>query len=221
MKIEVIDYTKKIGDSIILNQMNLEMESGKVYGLKGKNGSGKTMLMRAICGLINATSGCVKIDGEIIGKQISFPRNVGILLENPGFISEYSGYKNLKLLADIKGKIGEEEIRSAMEKVGLDPNETKKFKKYSLGMKQKLGIAAAIMENPDIVLLDEPTNALDEASIELFNQVLVELKQQGKIVIWSSHDSEELRKYSDELFVINLGNLQEHILLEKTDDEEK
>ena len=167
MYLEVKNLSKTISKAQILKDITLSMERGRIYGLRGKNGSGKTMLMRSICGLILPTSGQVIIDGEILGKDISFPRSIGALIENPGFVSNYSGYKNLEILASIQNKVGEKEIKSVMEELGLDPEDKKKFRKYSLGMKQKLGIAAAVMENPDMIILDEPINALDEKTVSV------------------------------------------------------
>jgi len=159
VQIKIEDYTKTIGRAQILDNVNMELEGGKIYGFKGKNGSGKTMLMRAICGLILPTFGRVLIDGEEIGKDRSFPKSVGALLENPAFLNGYTGFKNLKMIADIKGIIGDEEIKEILTRVGLDPEDKRTYKKYSLGMKQKLGIAAAVMEKSDIIILDEPINA--------------------------------------------------------------
>ena len=159
------DYCKSFKSAEVLKNINLTLESGKVIGLKGKNGSGKTMLMRAISGLILPTSGKVYINDKELGRHISFPPSIGILIENPSFISNYTGFKNLKILASIQNRISDDEIRDAIRKVGLDPDDKRTFKKYSLGMKQRLGIAAAIMERPDIVILDEPINALDEAGL--------------------------------------------------------
>ena len=161
------EYCKSFKSAEVLKNINLTLESGKVIGLKGKNGSGKTMLMRAISGLILPTSGKVYINDKELGRQISFPPSIGILIENPSFISNYTGFKNLKILASIQNRISDDEIRDAIRTVGLDPDDKRTFKKYSLGMKQRLGIAAAIMERPDIVILNEPINALDEAGAGL------------------------------------------------------
>ena len=145
----------------VLKDINLEFTGGNVYGLSGKNGCGKTMLMRAICGLIKPTKGEIIINDKTLGKDMSFPESVGALIENPAFLNNYSGFDNLRLLADIKGIATDEEIRETMTKVGLNPDDPKKYRKYSLGMKQKLGIACAVMEKPDIVILDESINAID------------------------------------------------------------
>ncbi len=208
MKIEIKNYTKKIKDVVILSDISLVLESGVSYGLKGKNGSGKTMLMRAICGLIRPTSGEVIIDGEVLGKDISFPRSVGVLIENPAFIPNYTGYKNLELLASIQQKIGKEQICKVMKAVGLDPEDKRKYRKYSLGMKQKLGIASAFMENPDIIILDEPINAIDEAGIEMVKELVYEAKERGAIIIIACHDKEELEFLSDEIIHITEGRIQ-------------
>lgn len=186
------DYCKSFKSAEVLKNINLTLESGKVIGLKGKNGSGKTMLMRAISGLILPTSGKVYINDKELGRQISFPPSIGILIENPSFISNYTGFKNLKILASIQNRISDDEIRDAIRKVGLDPDDKRTFKKYSLGMKQRLGIAAAIMERPDIVILDEPINALDEAGAGLIKGLLDELKANGSLIIIACHDTEEL-----------------------------
>lgn len=207
MLIEINNLSKEIGNELILKDINMRMESGHVYGIKGKNGSGKTMLMRAICGLIFPTHGSIMIDGKELGKDLSFPESVGALLENPGFINEYSGVKNLKTLAAIQNKVGYEEICEALVKVGLDPSDNKKFKKYSLGMKQKLGIAGAIFENPELIILDEPTNALDEKSIVSFKEIIKELKARHALVIISCHDTEDLQELSDTIFTMENGSI--------------
>ena len=205
------DYCKSFKSAEVLKNINLTLESGKVIGLKGKNGSGKTMLMRAISGLILPTSGKVYINDKELGRHISFPPSIGILIENPSFISNYTGFKNLKILASIQNRISEDEIRDAIRKVGLDPDDKRTFKKYSLGMKQRLGIAAAIMERPDIVILDEPINALDEAGAGLIKGLLDELKANGSLIIIACHDTEELNYLSDEIYEIYDGEITGHI----------
>lgn len=166
MQIDVNSVSKQIGSQTVLEHITLHLESGHIYGLKGRNGSGKTMLMRALCGLIKCTSGEVVIDGQVLRRDISFPKSVGVLIEGPGFISNYSGLENLKTIASIKGIADEKQIREKMRELGLDPDEKKAYRKYSLGMKQKLGIVAAVMEEPELIILDEPTNALDEKTRE-------------------------------------------------------
>lgn len=205
------DYCKSFKSAEVLKNINLTLESGKVIGLKGKNGSGKTMLMRAISGLILPTSGKVYINDKELGRHISFPPSIGILIENPSFISNYTGFKNLKILASIQNRISDDEIRDAIRKVGLDPDDKRTFKKYSLGMKQRLGIAAAIMERADIVILDEPINALDEAGAGLIKGLLDELKANGSLIIIACHDTEELNYLSDEIYEIYDGEITGHI----------
>ncbi len=218
MEIEVRNLTKIISGNLILDNINIKMTRGKIYGLKGKNGSGKTMLMRAICGLILPTEGEVIIDGQVLGKDISFPNSLGALIESPGFISNYSGFKSLKILSEIQGKIDDNKINEVLTMVGLDPKEKKKFKKYSLGMKQKLGIAAAIMEEPEIIILDEPTNALDESSVISLRKTLQKYRDAGALIIISCHDSEELEFLSDEIFFMENGRLKPYNKRQKEGD---
>lgn len=207
MYIRLKNVTKKIKQDILLDHISLEFRGGKVYGLQGKNGSGKTMLMRAVCGLITLSDGEIDIDGEILHKDISFPRNIGALLENPSFLNGYTGLENLKLLADIQGGIEEKELRDCLAKVGLDADDKRVYRKYSLGMKQKLGIAAAVMGSPDIVILDEPINAIDEAGVEKVREILRGLKERGSVIIVACHDREELELLSDEIIKISKGRI--------------
>lgn len=207
MYIKITDVNKTIKKAPILRDINLEFTGGKVYGLRGKNGSGKTMLMRAICGLITPDSGIIDIDGKILGKDISFPESIGVLIENPSFIGNYTGFKNLKVLASIQNRIGDEQIRKALEDIGLDPDDKRTYRKYSLGMKQKLGIAAAVMENPDIIILDEPINALDDVSVEKVHDILEEQKKRGAVIIIACHDKEELDQLSDGIIEISDGRI--------------
>jgi len=212
--IELKDVSKKIKGIEVLKNLNCRFESGKVYGLKGKNGSGKTMLMRAVCGLIK-TSGKIDINGEILGKTISFPRSVGILIENPAFIAGYTGKKNLQVLASIQKRISDEGIVKTLQAVGLDPEDKRTYRKYSLGMKQRLGIAAGVMENPDIVILDEPINALDESGALQVREILKEQKDRGAIVILACHDTEELEFLSDEIINISDGEITGIVAVDK------
>ena len=208
MKIEIQNLCKTIKKVPILQDITVTFESGKIYGLKGKNGSGKTMLMRAISGLIIPNSGTINIDGEILGKDISFPRSIGILIENPSFLGNYTGYKNLEMLASIQKRIGEDEIRETLAEVGLDPDDKRTYRKYSLGMKQRLGIAAAVMGEPDVVLLDEPTNALDETGLEMLREIVLMQKRRGAIVILASHDRFFLESLADKILVFEDGHIQ-------------
>ena len=213
MYLEVKNISKKIGADYVLNDINLSMKRNNIYGLQGKNGCGKSMLMRVICGLVLPTTGSVVIDVEELGKEISFPRSIGVMIEKPGFLDSYSGYQNLKMLASIQNRIGEGEILEAIRRVGLEDVMHKKFRKYSLGMKQKLGIAAAIMEKPDIVILDEPANALDEKSEEKMWEIVQDERDRGALVIISCHTSEILEEISDEIFRMDMGEIKEHIVL--------
>lgn len=210
MKIEVNDYVKELSGNRVLDHISLTFESGKIYGLSGKNGSGKTMLMRAICGLIRPTQGSVSIDGQVLCRDISFPPSVGVLIESPSFISYYSGFKNLKLLASIKNIADDDTIADLMRRFELDPENKKRYKKYSMGMKQKIGIIAAIMEQPDLIILDEPINALDEKSAQVLKELLNEYKENGALIIISCHDREELEFLSDEIVYLADGKVREH-----------
>ena len=204
----VFDHvTKVIGHNTVIDNINCTMQTGSITGLKGINGSGKTMMMRLIAGLIYPTEGQVIVDGKVIGKEISFPPSLGVMLENPAFLDTYSGYDNLKLLAGINHSIPDSEIEQALSRVGLLENKGKKYKKYSLGMKQRLGIAAAIMEHPAILLLDEPTNSLDESGVELVKQLVREERARGATVILSCHDAAILEDLADEIISIKLGKI--------------
>ena len=206
--IEITDLVKDIKGKRIIDHVNLHLESGKITGLKGVNGSGKTMLMRLVCGLITPTSGSIVINGKRLGKDITFPESVGILIENPAFLDAYSGFENLKLLASIKHRIGPEEIRQTIARVGLDPDDKKKYRKYSLGMKQRLGIAAAVMEEPDIIILDEPTNALDSDGVAMRKEILHDQRERGALVLISCHDLPTLQELSDEIYLMESGALR-------------
>ena len=209
MYVEVNDYSKTIKGVDVLKDINVAFKSGIVYGLKGKNGSGKTMLMRAICGLIKPTKGSVVIDGKTLGKDMSFPDSIGVLIENPSFLPGCTGYENLEILASIQRKIGREEICEAMIAVGLRPEDKRKYRKYSLGMKQKLGIAAAVMEHPDIIILDEPINAIDEEGVVLVEKLLEHEKKRGAVIIVACHDKEEMERLADEVICIEDGKIAE------------
>lgn len=172
MKIEVVNFSKSIGKVNVLDKINISLESGHIYGIIGKNGSGKTMFLRMIAGLILPTEGEVRVDKKVLGKGSSFPDNLGILLEKPSFLSNLTGFENLQMLSKIRGVTSKEEIQIFMDLFDLNWESNQKFKEYSLGMKQKLGIIQAIMENQQIIILDEPFNALDESSVEILRQTL-------------------------------------------------
>lgn len=208
MKIQVVEVTKRIRKNLILDNVSLEMESGKIYGLQGPNGSGKTMLMRLLCGLIKANKGKVLLDGKEIGKDIDFPESVGLLIENPAFWGNYTGLKNLELLAELQKRIDTEQIRETIRDVGLDPDDKRHFSKYSLGMKQRLGIAAAIMEKPEIILLDEPTNALDERGVAEICDLIRREKERGALIVIACHDADILEDLADEIYTIYEGKVE-------------
>ena len=209
MYIELKNISKTIKDAEVLTDINYLFESGKVYGLQGKNGCGKTMLMRIISGLIRPTKGEVDINGKILWRDLDFPDSIGTLIENPAFIDGYTGFKNLKMLASIKGKINDNDINDAMTRVGLNPDYNRKYRKYSLGMKQKLGIACAFMEYPEIVILDEPINAIDKDGVVLVRKLLDDLKKKNKIVIIACHDAEEMKLLADEVINMEEGKIVE------------
>ena len=206
-EIKMINISKVIKGKIVLDNINLEIKPGMIIGFKGINGSGKTMLMRVIAGLIKPTSGEVYIDNMKLHKDISFPPSIGAIIENPAFIDSYSGRKNLKTLAGIKGEISDGDIDSILSFVGLSDAADKKYRKYSLGMKQRLGIAAAVMEKPDIVILDEPTNSLDSDGVEMVKQLAEREKARGAIVILACHEYEILKYLSDIIYSIESGRI--------------
>lgn len=207
MVIQVENVSKTIKGNMVIDCVSAEFSSGKVYGLQGINGSGKTMLMRLISGLIYPTEGRIVIDGKILGKEIAFSESIGILIENPAFLDNYSGFANLKLLASIQNKIDDEQIYKTLERVGLEPDSRKKYKKYSLGMKQKLGIAGAVMEKPELLILDEPANALDKEGIERLKKIVQEEKERGALIILSCHDSALLEAMADVIYSMENGRL--------------
>lgn len=210
-EIVVNEVSKSIYGVPIINSISMKLVSGNVYGFQGINGSGKTMLMRLICGLIYPTKGEIIIDGKRLGKEITFPQSVGLLLENPAFLDSYTGYENLEMLASIKNIITREEIHEAITSVGLDPLDKRKYKKFSLGMKQRLGIAAAIMEKPDILILDEPTNSLDSGGVSLVKTIIAKERERGAIIILACHDLPVLQDVSDEIFLLEQGKITEHL----------
>ena len=204
MVMDVLDIKK----DVILDKINVNFEKGKIHGLIGRNGSGKTMLMKCICGFVKVTSGQVIVDNKIIGKDCDFPDNIGVIIETPGFIPYYGGFRNLKLLAKINNKITDNDIKKAMESVGLNPNLKRAVGKYSLGMRQRLGLAQAIMENPEILILDEPMNGLDKEGVEDMRKYLIELRNQGKTIILASHSSEDISVLCDTVNEMDKGKIK-------------
>lgn len=208
MDIVFENVTKKIGRNIVVDNASFTIKSNSITGLKGINGSGKTMIMRLISGLIYPTSGKVFIGNKKLGEDISFPDSIGIMLENPAFLNGYNGYDNLRILADIKSIINEDDICEVMKLVGLEESGLKKYRKFSLGMKQRLGIAAAIMEKPEILILDEPTNSLDEDGVEMVKKILRQEKERGATIVLSCHDTQILEDLSDEIIEIQTGKIK-------------
>ena len=211
MIIRTENATKSIRGALILDNVNVEFESGKIYGLQGPNGSGKTMLMRLVGGLIQPSSGEVFIDGKKLGQSFDFPTSMGLLIENPAFLPNYTGLKNLELLAGIKDNVDLEQLRQTIRDVGLNPDDKRKYRKYSLGMKQRLGIAAAIMEKPELILMDEPTNALDDTGVEQICQLLQRERDRGALILMACHDAAILEKMADEIYTIYEGKVERNI----------
>lgn len=212
INIEIKNVTKTIHKQTVIREVSASMESGKIYGFQGINGSGKTMLMRLISGLIRPTEGSIEINGKVLGRDITFPESIGLFLEKPAFLGSYSGFQNLKMLASIQNRIDDTRIRDILSAVGLDPDDGKKYRKYSLGMKQRLGIAAAIVEEPELVILDEAVNALDTDGIELLKNILVSQRERGALVIISCHDLSILQKMSDEILLLESGRIAKHLM---------
>ena len=206
-KIELTGVNKYIRKNPILLDIDLELEPGNIYGFRGQNGCGKTMLMRMIGGLILPNSGEVRIDGKVLHKDIAYPKSIGALIENPAFLGGYTGRENLRMLARLSDGIGNEDVDRAIESVGLDPNDKRKYRQYSLGMKQKLGIANAVMGEPDIIMLDEPINALDEESVKKIRVMLRGLRDKSKLLIIACHDREEIEYLSDEIILMHEGRI--------------
>lgn len=205
--IKVEHLYKDFNKTKVLENINFLCETGKTYGLIGRNGSGKSVLMKCLCGLLQPTAGNIYISGKKLGSELEIPENMGILIEEPGYLSCYSGYKNLKFLADINRKADKDQIHNVLYKVGLDPTSKKPVSKYSMGMKQRLGIAQAIMDHPDILLLDEPMNGLDDQGCEDIRLLLQNLHTQGYTILLSSHNMEDIRLLCDEIFKIQNGYL--------------
>lgn len=208
MKIEIRNVTKVIKKTKVIDNVDITFEGGKIYGLSGKNGCGKTMLMRLISGLIYPTEGEVVIDGKILGKDCSFPKSIGLLIENPAFLEEYTAYENLRMLNGVGGnRLDKEEMLRLIQSVGLDPHDSRKYYKFSLGMRQRLGIAAAIMGKPDVILLDEPINAIDEDGVSEIRDLIRSLSGEDRIIIIACHDKEEMEYMADEIIYMKDGKI--------------
>lgn len=203
IKVEEVSLT--LQKSEILKNISVDFEKGKIHGLIGRNGSGKTMLMKCICGFVKPTKGSIKVRGKIVGKDMDFPENTGMIIETPGFIPYYNGMKNLLLLAGLNKKVNKQQVAQVMEQVGLSPKLKRHVGKYSLGMRQRLGIAQAIMEQPDILILDEPMNGLDKDGVKDIRQLLLQLKEQKKTILIASHSAEDIDVLCDTVHEMDKG----------------
>lgn len=207
--IQIKDLNLNIKGHLILSDVSMTMQEGKIYGLVGNNGSGKTMLMKCICGFITPTSGEIIVNAEVIGRDIDYIKDAGIIIENPGFIPYYSGMKNLRMLSEINGTADKAKIRETMEICGLNPELKLPVKKYSLGMRQRLGIAQAIMEDQSVLILDEPMNGLDKEGVAAIRELLLKKKGQGKLIILASHNREDIDVLCDEVFEVEKGKIRQ------------
>ena len=205
--IEVQNVVKRFRDQVVLKNVSISFEKGRIHGIVGRNGSGKTVLFKCICGLMHPEEGMILVNGKRVGRDVDMPEDIGAIIEAPGFLPNYSGYKNLRFLANIRRKIGKEEILNVLKTVGLDPESRKHVGKYSLGMRQRLGIAQAIMEDPEILILDEPMNGLDNAGVQDIRALLLELKAQGKTILLASHNHEDIAALCDTVHEMDGGVL--------------
>ena len=205
--IKIEHATKRFGKTTVLDDVSLDLEKGGIHGLIGRNGSGKTVLFKCVAGLMPLTSGKIFVRGKQIGKDVEIPSRMGAIIETPGFLPGASGFSNLKLLADIRGKIGPEEIRASMELVGLDPDSRKHVSAYSLGMRQRLGIAQAIMEKPRLLLLDEPMNGLDNQGVIEMRALFKSLRDKGATILMASHNPLDIREMCDTVHELDNGRL--------------
>lgn len=188
---------KSFGKEKVLQDVNLKILPGSIYGVVGNNGSGKTVLMKCICGFMRPDQGRIFVNGKQVGRDCDFPDSLGVIIETPGFLANLSGYQNLKILASLKARIDKNEITQTLHQVGLDPSMKKPVSKYSLGMRQRLGIAQAIMENPDVLILDEPFNGLDKSGVAQIRALLKEQKAQGKAILLASHNAQDIEVLCD------------------------
>lgn len=206
--IQISHAVKKFGKAAVLQDVSLNVKKGSICGIVGRNGSGKTVLFKAVCGFYRLTSGTITVRGKKLGKDIDIPDDIGSIIETPGFLGHFSGYRNLKYLAGIRGQIHKEEICQAIKQVGLDPKSRKHVRKYSLGMRQRLGLAQAFMEGQDILVLDEPMNGLDNQGVEDMRRLLLDLKEQGKTILMASHNREDIDTLCDEVYEMDAGILK-------------
>ena len=205
--ISVQNITKRFGEETVLTDVSHDFEEGKIHGIVGNNGSGKTVMMKCICGFLIPTKGKIFVNYKQVGKDCDFPDDIGIIIETPGFLPTVSGMKNLQILASLKRKIGSETIRDTIRRVGLDPSMKKHVGKYSLGMRQRLGIAQAIMEDPSILILDEPLNGLDKHGVKEMRELIKGLRGQGKTIILASHNQGDIDELCDTVCEMDAGIL--------------
>jgi len=203
--ISVKNLSKDFGQERVLHNVTRDFEKGKIHGIVGNNGSGKTVLMKCICGFLIPDSGSITVNGERVGVDVDFPRDMGLIIETPGFLPNVTGVKNLEILASLNKKIGLREIAASMRAVGLDPSMNKPVGKYSLGMRQRLGIAQAIMENPSLLILDEPLNGLDKHGVREMRQLIKGLKEQGKTILLASHNQGDIDELCDTVCEMDAG----------------
>ena len=203
--ISVKNLSKAFGQERVLHNVTRDFEKGRIHGIVGNNGSGKTVLMKCICGFLIPTEGEVIVNGKRVGKDVDFPPGLGLIIETPGFLPNMTGVKNLEILASLNKKIGLEEIAAAIRRVGLDPLMKKPVGKYSLGMRQRLGIAQAIMENPSLLILDEPLNGLDKHGVREMRQLIKGLKEQGKTILLASHNEGDIDELCDTVCEMDAG----------------
>ncbi|HIV22610.1 MAG TPA: ABC transporter ATP-binding protein [Candidatus Merdiplasma excrementigallinarum] len=207
--IEIEHVEKSFKDVKVLKDVSLKCEPGKIYGIVGRNGSGKTVLFKCICGFLKCDSGEIRVDGKIVGKDLDMLKNAGIIIEEPGFLRKMSGYRNLEYLYTIRNRKDRDYIKRIMETVGLDPNMKKSVGKYSLGMRQRLAIAQAIMEKPDILILDEPLNGLDKTGAEEFRNLFLTMRNEGKLILIATHNKEDIDMLCDKVYEMDAGYLTE------------
>ena len=216
-KVVISHVTKVYGKDTVLKDVSVSFEAGKIHGVIGRNGSGKTMLFKTICGFVHPTSGIVTVSGKQVGKEVDFPEDLGLIIETPGFLPYYSGFRNLKILASLRNKIKDTDIFAAMERVGLAPKMKKSVRKYSLGMNQRLGIAQAIMEHPSLLVLDEPMNGLDNQGVEDMRALLLSLKAEGKTILLASHSREDIGLLCDTVIEMDHGQIISRTGFEQAD----
>lgn len=205
--IKLTHVTKSFGRDRVLNDISARFESGQIHGIVGRNGSGKTVLMKCIAGLSRVDSGTIRVGRKVIGRDIETPPHLGAIIEVPGFLPNYSGFKNLKFLADIQGRVDDLDIAEAMERVGLDPDSRKHVSKYSLGMRQRLGIAQALMERPRLLILDEPMNGLDNDGVKDLRFLFRSLRDDGCTLLIASHNPLDIEKLCDHVYEMDMGRM--------------